>query len=259
MAALDVGVLAWGMLMLAALLVGVAKTAIGGIGSVAAVIFAAVLPAKVSTGTLLPLLICGDLVAVLVYHRHAHGPTVVRLLLGVLPGIVVGAWFLSIADDTLVRRTIAVAILALVGLQLASSRRTLAGRKAGSTKAHDHPVRDAAATGAAGVAAGFATMTANAAGPVTTIYLLRAGLPVMEMIGTGAWFYLVVNLAKLPFSARLGLITANGLLVDLVLLPAMLLGTLAGIRVARRIDRRQFEGVAVGVSALAAILLLLQP
>ena len=64
-----------------------------------------------------------------------------------------------------------------------------------------------------GAAAGFATMTANAAGPVTTVYLIRAGLPMLQMIGTGAWFYLVVNLAKVPFSAGLGLITPTSLVL----------------------------------------------
>ena len=75
-----------------------------------------------------------------------------------------------------------------------------------------------------GATAGFATMTANAAGPVTTIYLIRAGLPMLRMIGTGAWFYLVVNLAKVPFSAGLGLITPASLVRDALLVPALLVG-----------------------------------
>ena len=79
-----------------------------------------------------------------------------------------------------------------------------------------------------GATAGFATMTANAAGPVTTIYLIRAGLPMVQMIGTGAWFYLVVNLAKVPFSAGLGLITPTSLARDALLLPALLLGAASG-------------------------------
>ena len=80
-----------------------------------------------------------------------------------------------------------------------------------------------------GATAGFATMTANAAGPVTTIYLIRAGLPMLRMIGTGAWFYLVVNLAKVPFSAGLGLITPTSLVRDALLVPALLLGAALGI------------------------------
>ena len=107
-----------------------------------------------------------------------------------------------------------------------------------------------------GAAAGFATMTANAAGPVTTLYLIAAGLPMLQLIGTGAWFYLVVNVAKLPVSLGLGLVTPASVALDALLVPAMLAGALVGVLVVRRIDQRQFELVALGFSAGAALLLL---
>ena len=53
---------AWALLGVAALIVGLSKTAVPGAGTVAVAIFAAVLPAKQSTGTLLLLLIVADLV-----------------------------------------------------------------------------------------------------------------------------------------------------------------------------------------------------
>lgn len=80
----------WLWLALAGVLVGVAKTAIAGVGSVAVVIFAAVLPARESTGAILPLLVCGDLVAVVHYRRHADWVILWRLLPGVLPGLLLG-------------------------------------------------------------------------------------------------------------------------------------------------------------------------
>ena len=65
----------WVLLGLAALLVGFAKTAIGGAASISVAAFAAVLPARQSTGILLPLLICGDVLAVSIYRRHANWPS----------------------------------------------------------------------------------------------------------------------------------------------------------------------------------------
>ena len=100
------------------MLVGVAKTAINGVGSIAVVIFAAVLPARESTGAILPLLLCGDVIAVSWYRRHADWRTIWRLLPGVLPGLILGAWFLSVADDVVMRRTIAVILLTMCTLQL---------------------------------------------------------------------------------------------------------------------------------------------
>jgi len=242
---------AWLWLALAGVLVGVAKTAIAGVGSIAIVIFAAVLPARESTGAILPLLMCGDVVAVSYYHRHADWGTLYRLLPGVLPGLLLGVWFLAVVDDVVMRRTIAVTLLAMCCLQL--WQRTHAPDLAAPNQEHPHGVT----TLGAGVVAGFATMTANAAGPVTTVYLVRAGLPMLQMIGTGAWFYLVVNLTKVPFSAGLGLITPTSLARDALLVPGLLVGAGLGIWVVRRLQQRQFEVTALAFSAAAAVLLLI--
>ena len=100
-------------------------------------------------------------------------------------------------------------------------------------------------------------MTANAAGPVTTVYLIRAGLPMLRMIGTGAWFYLAVNLAKVPFSAGLGLITGTSLVRDALLVPAVFCGAGLGIVLVGRSRQRPFEVIALAFSAATALLLLL--
>ena len=86
MAPAELSLTVWVLLAVAAALVGFAKTAIGGAGALAVVIFAAALPTRASTGALLPLLLVGDLVAVAVYRRHASLSTLLRLLPGVLPG-----------------------------------------------------------------------------------------------------------------------------------------------------------------------------
>ena len=252
-AQLALGVLSFaevGWLLLAAALIGVAKTAISGVGSVAVVIFAAVLPARESTGAILPLLIFGDLVAVAYYRRHADWPLVWRLLLGVLPGMVLGAWFLAVVDDAHMRQAIAAILLAMSALQLWQRR---GGSQVVSTLSDGRSGRLALVMGAA---AGFATMAANAAGPVTTIYLIMAGLGVLQLIGTGAWFYLVVNLTKLPVSIVLGLVSPASMALDLLLVPAMLVGAVLGVLLIRRIDQRQFELAALGFGAVAALLLL---
>jgi hypothetical protein len=90
----------------AATLVGFSKTAVSGANTVSLAIFAAVLPAKASTGVLLPILIVGDVLAVLTYRRHAHWPTLWRLFPAVAAGVVVGTVFLMWADDEIVRTSI---------------------------------------------------------------------------------------------------------------------------------------------------------
>ncbi len=150
------------------------------------------------------------------------------------------------------RRTIAVILLVMCGLQLWQLTHRPGPAGAGTRARSGGPL-----TLGTGAAAGFATMTANAAGPVTTLYLIRAGLPALRMIGTGAWFYLAVNLAKLPFSAGLGLVTPASVLRDALLVPALLLGAGMGILLVGRLRPRHFELVALGFSGAAALLLLL--
>ncbi|WP_210115828.1 hypothetical protein [Acidipropionibacterium timonense] len=59
----------WVLLAVASLLLGVAKTALPGLATVAVAMFAAVLPARESTAVMLVLLLLGDVIAVWTY-RH---------------------------------------------------------------------------------------------------------------------------------------------------------------------------------------------
>ena len=93
----------WTIVVLAALLVGFAKTAIGGVGMVAVALFALVLPTKDSTGAVLLLLLTGDLVAIWVYRKHVDWRLIVRLIVPVLVGIGLGAAFLAMVDDLVLR------------------------------------------------------------------------------------------------------------------------------------------------------------
>lgn len=251
----SLGVEEWLLLAVAALFVGFAKTAISGTGSIAVALFALVLPARESTGTLLLLLIAGDLFAVAFYRRHASWRLIRRLFPGVAAGVVLGTVFVSQVDDAVMRRVIGLLLLVLAGLQLLTRGGRLAkllGDPGEGPRRTGHVVGAAVA----GVAAGFATMVANAAGAVMTLYLLLSGLTKLEFLGTTAWFFLVVNLFKLPFSAGLGLIEPGALLLDLTLLPVVGIGAVAGLLLIRRLDQEQFERAALVLVAVSVVPLL---
>lgn len=241
------GLAGWEIVLLgiAALLVGFAKTAVGGVGSISVAIFAAVLPARESTGALLPLLLVGDLVAIHAYRAHAHWATLVRLLPSVVVGMLAGAAFVSRVDDVLMRRTIGAILLALVCVHVVR-------RRGGRTPGTHAGWRGRAASSTYGLLAGFTTMVANAGGPVMSLYLLSARLGVLGFLGTGAWFFFLVNGAKVPFSMGLDLITPASLLLDALLAPLVLLGAFAGRRVVSRMDLALFERVVLLVTVLSA-------
>lgn len=237
----------------AALVVGIAKTSVSGFGAVASALFALSMPAKESTAAVLLLLILGDVVAVSYYRKHAEWALLRTLLPSVLPGIVLGAVFMRFVDDDLMRRSIGAMVLVMVAIQLVMRWRS---RHRDAPDGPAGPARWAPAL-AAGTAAGFTTMTANAAGPVMTIYLLVIRIDKQRFIATNAWFFFLVNLSKVPFSAALGLFPATTLVLTATLVPVVLLGAWLGIRVAKRLNQNQFEWIALLASLGAGAALLI--
>lgn len=231
------------VLGLAAALVGFAKTGVPGVGPLAVAVFAVVLPARESTGALLPLLIVGDLVALAAYRRHASRPALLRLFPSVAAGVLVGVVFVDAVDDVVMRRTIGAVLLLLVAVHLLARRRT---------DDDGAPVGRGRAAFFGGTA-GFTTMVANAGGPVMSLYLLSVRLDKLTFLGTAAWFFFLVNVFKLPFSIGLGLIDAGSLLLDAALVPALLAGAWVGRRVIRRIPQETFEKVVLVLTVVAAL------
>jgi uncharacterized membrane protein YfcA len=108
-----------------------------------------------------------------------------------------------------------------------------------------------------GIWAGVATMLANAAGPVMALYFLALAVPKESLVGTSAWFFLIVNVVKLPFSRALGLIHADSLKLNLLLCPLVIVGTWAGRRFLRWIPQHIFERIIVFSAAAAALKMVL--
>ena len=237
----------------AALLVGFSKTAVSGANTVSLAIFAAVLPARASTGVLLPVLIVGDVLAVLTYRRHAHWPTLWRLFPAVAVGVVLGTVFLVWADDGAVRTSIGAILLLMAAV-------TLWRRRAAAHDEGPDPV--ATRTGrikarSYGVLGGFTTMVANAGGPVMSMYLLSAGFRKLGFLGTSAFFFLIVNVSKVPFSVGLGLIDGNSLLLDAALAAFVVPGALLGKWAVNRINQRLFEQLVIAATVVGGVQLLL--
>ncbi|GLV74666.1 sulfite exporter TauE/SafE family protein [Streptomyces hygroscopicus] len=243
----------------AAILVGFSKTAVSGANTVSLAIFAAVLPARESTGVLLPLLIVGDVLAVRTYRRHAHWGTLWRLFPAVAAGVVVGTVFLLWAGDAAVRTSIGAILLLMAGVTL-WRRRTAA--RADTPAAPTAPDTDGAGArlkaGSYGVLGGFTTMVANAGGPVMSLYLLSAGFRKLGFLGTSAWFFLIVNVAKVPFSVGLGLIDARSLLLDALLALFVLPGAFIGKACVDRINQKLFERLVIVATVLGGLQLLLR-
>ena len=239
----------WVLLIGGALLIGVAKTSFGGLASLSVAMLALAMPTKESTAAALLLLITGDVVAVLRYRKAADWKLLRGLIPAVVPGLLLGAWFLSWVDDLVLKRSIGALLLLFVLIQLAM----MVFRR--PQEAEDAPPHRAL-TVSAGVLAGFTTMAANAAGPVMAIYLQLAKVEKLRFLGTGAWYFLIINVAKTPLTASLGLFTPSVLATAAFLVPVVLVGTLVGIAFIGKIPQRTFDIVTLLTSVIASVALI---
>jgi len=239
--------------LLGALLIGISKTGVTGLGILVAAIFANLMPAKLSSGFVLPMLILGDLMAVYAYRGHADYRKALRLFPWTIPGIVLGYFAFGVVNDRQARLMIGVIVALMVVWHLA---RKFGPKKPSSADSPEEP-HSTLSVALLGISAGFTTLVANAAGPIMTLYLLAMGMPKMAFVGTAAVFFCGLNLLKVPFMVSLGSIQWSSLGWNLALAPAVLLGAWLGKKLLGRISQKWFEYIALTLSAAAALKLLL--
>ena len=245
----DLSTVQWILGALCAILVGFSKTGIAGLGILIVPIMAEVFTARESTAAMLLMLIVGDLFAVAYYRRHADWRVLLALFPWVLPGIVLGWLALGRLTDEQMKPALGALILSLIFLQAV---RTRSGEWMEKRLPHAWWF-----VAAVGIAAGFSTMLGNAAGAIMTVFFLAKGLEKHPFMGTSAWFFFLVNLAKVPFSAELGLANPQTLLFAGLMIPAITAGALVGVRVLPRLPQRAFDWIVMAIAVVAALRLIL--
>lgn len=238
----------WLIAVIGAISAGLSKGGFSGLGLVAVLIFASIFGARDSTGIVLPLLIVGDIGAVSIFRQHARWDHIRRTLPVAAAGVVIGTMIMMRLDNASFRPLLGGVILMLTALQLVRLR----WPDIYGAVPHSRPV-----AWSLGLLAGITTMVANAAGPFVALYYVAVGLPKMEVVGTLAWFFLIINVFKVPFSAWLGVIHGSSLALDAVLVPAVIIGLLSGRWLIGRISQRTFDSVLLAFAALAALRLVL--
>lgn len=235
----------WIVGALTALLVGIAKTGMPGLGILMVPLMAMIWPAKNSVGALLPLLLIGDVAAVLFFRRHANWSLLWKLFPWTFAGIAIATVTLKIMTDAHLKPLLGALVLALLVLELARQRVSWLN------KPHQKGF-----TAFAGALTGFATTVGNVAGPIANIFLIGKGFAKREFMGTVAWYFLIINATKLPIFIANGMITPTSLRFDAILLPAVVIGGLLGRRLLHALPERTFQHVIIFLSAVAALKLL---
>ena len=237
------------ILAVSALLVGVNKSGIPGLGMLPVILLAVAFDRTpgFATGVMLLMICAGDIFAVSHYRRNADWKIVLRLLPYTMLGLVLGFVTLRYLNrPEHLRILIGWIILLLAAVHLVR----IAFFKHANVPSHW------TFSAVVGLTAGFTTQVANAAGPVMALYLLSMKLPKDRYVGTCAWFFMIMNWTKLPIFCFEGRVTSAALLAVLPMLPLILLGAILGVIFVKRAPQKFFEAVVEVIVIVSAVKLL---
>ncbi len=236
----------WLVVILSGLSIGLEKVGIPNF-LIMVPIMAQILGGKVSAGFLLPLLVMGDIFAVLYYKRHTQIIIVLRLLPWAIVGILVGLFVGNSVSDAEFKKIMAVIVLICAVMLLVKKDLN-----------DEHIGKKWYFSVVMGLLGGFSSMIGNAAGPIMIVYFLSMNLNKNSFIGTVAWFFFVVNLIKIPLYAFVWHnITWDSFSLNLMLFPMIVLGAMVGIRLVKFIPEKPYRMVMIGVTFISAIRLMM--
>jgi hypothetical protein len=243
---LNIPIASWVLATSAALILGISKAGIKGIAIIIVTMMALAFGARESTGLLVPLLVVGDIFAVIYYNRHTRWAYIVRFLPWMLAGLLLGVLIGNELPEQAFKMAMVVVILGSVLIMYWWDM-----RKSKAVPTHW------AFGGFIGVLAGITTMIGNLAGAFSNIYFLAMRLPKNEFIGTAAWLFLIINVVKLPFHFYVWeTISMESLFINLKLAPAVLVGLFIGVRLVKLLREGFYRKMILMLTALGAVLIL---
>lgn len=233
------------VIALAAFLIGFSKAGVAGtLGPSVTVMVALTIPADDAVGLLLPILIIADWFTVAAHWRKWDVGIYRRLLAAALVGIAVGSLIISSVDEEMLRRIIAVAMLAYVIFYAASRSIRLDPAK---TERYAWP---------AGATAGLASTFAHLGGPPIFVYLMTTNLDPRRFVATSGILFASINLLKVPGYFYADLFDADLIVSTMWTWLLIPVGVLVGRALVDRINRLWFERLTVTFLALGAVVLL---
>lgn len=232
----------WILIALASFIIGLSKAGIKGVDMMNVTLMAIVFGGKASTGVVLPLLCAADVMAVKYYHRHAQWNHFWKLIPWMIVGVLIAVFIGKDLNEDYFRKVMACIIILTVAIML-----LLEFKK--NIKIPNNKTFAASM----GLVSGFTTMLGNLAGAFSNIYFLATRLLKNDFIGTAAWIFLVINFFKLPFQIFVwNNVTADSLKVDLFLLPALIIGFYAGIKIVARIHDDTYRKIIIVLTLIGA-------
>ncbi|KGE16129.1 sulfite exporter TauE/SafE family protein [Sphingobacterium deserti] len=239
----------WALYFLCAILIGMSKTGIQNIGTLAVPLFAFLFGAKYSTGIVLILLCFADIIAVIYYRKAFLWQEVKKLLPASLIGLSIGL----LLGDNIPDKTFKI----LIGICVLIGTLIMIWLDRTSQKKQDELIKNRWYSPVFGFILGFSTMIGNAAGPALSVYMLSKRLDKITFAATSAWFIMILNFTKIPLQAFVWQnLSWNGFL-NMLALPFIFIGGLIGIKLVKILPEKQFRFLILGLVVISATLLII--
>jgi len=245
----------WLLVGIAIVIQGISKSGFaGGAGILSLPLMMLVMPVNKVAAVLLPLLILCDLNAIYLHRRNVVWEKVLQIYLPSILGIVLGAavwWYLGREGvqgyQAPIKRFVGVLAM-LFSLYIVAKETAMQW----VTRLPAGPI----AAIPTGIAAGFCSTIAHAAGPIVGLFLFAQNLGKTLFVGSTAWAFTLINLTKLPFYVGVGLLHTDVLLFDLVLVWLIPIGSYLGKYMHHRVSERVFNWAICLLTMLTALSLL---
>ena len=245
---MEISTAAWVLAFFGALVLGISKAGIKGIAIITVTCMALAFGSKQSTGLIVPMLILGDIFAVIYYNKHTQWKYIAKFLPWMIAGVLIGVFLGKDMPETVFKYCMGVLILGTVVMMFWWDRKT----------SKNVPTHWAFA-GTMGLFAGITTMIGNLAGAFSNIYFLAMRLPKNQFIGTAAWLFFIINIIKLPFHIfSWKTITVESLIINLKLIPAIILGLIIGVFLVRIIKDQFYRKMILILTAIGAVLIFIK-
>jgi len=228
-----------------ALAIGISKSGVKGLGILAVAVMAMVLPARQGVGILLPILAMGDVFAVCHYRGHARWDLLKRLAPGVLIGMACAAWILHSINDAQLRPLLGWIILGLLALEML--RKPMRWDKMQDQRIFSQVIA---------LLSGFSSTVGNVAGPIVNTYFLTHRLGKNAFVASAAWFFLILNLTKIPIFMSVNMLDTSTLLFTLWFIPVVGLGAWIGIKTLPYVPQEVFNWIIRVLTAFAGLKLI---
>lgn len=177
-------------------------------------------------------------------YRHLFDwRRILPLLLGSIPGIVVGTLLFKHADPLVIKKLLGILLLSYSGFNLLFKPRAI-----------NPPLFFAYA---AGFLSGASTATLSAGGPPVIIYATLTDWKKNEIKATLIGFFVLNGYLAAATHAINGAITMDTLLFFAVTTPFVLAGTFIGLRIGKRVNRRLYlQTVYLLLMGLGALMVI---